>query len=953
MAQKLVTRVLENFGGINTAVTDLARPPSFMKYFTNMTLTVDKSARGRKGNSLVWRRGRSDGLVVYQYATPDDGQTVQELISLTNAPKKLQEGTLVIDGPADSTFHIYLDTNSASLTYKHWLCDLRVSGVTIGGNFPYDLGSGTSSFDATLSQLADIIHAEADWTATLTPRAVYSGTQALTAAADNVQTFNVVAGHTISVDSGIGTRLPILLNGSAVAHADVVATAATTVTISQFINYGATPQVNDGEEMGPGPLFPAASLAKDGPISEDASSGVTLTFNWYTQIWFYNTPINPYFASVGDFGHPNFHNYIAKNLNNCLYIAGQNLSVGVDTNNNSFQFGIFKYDGQNLYVAGLPQAPIPTLSSSAAAGMDDGTYKYFYRYKFKDWQGGEITGNPSNQGLEPATITVANGAANNRVAVAVKTPNAALSSELPDILDRVSRVNSGGGHTIVAGNSATYAIPVDNPPSTRIGNWATFVDRTSGEIRNYRVAAVAATSITIDFTGTVNETLSDNDYISNGLTIELFRTKADNVNFFKVAEFPIETFSYTDSTHDDDLGYEWDGPYTGRFRHDPPPLLRLLEVHEGTLVGAGNPSNPESLYWSGTHPEYWPLSTNSLDVPAGQGGEITAIASDKTSTLLCFRENEVTPIVGSFLEGNIVVSEVIEGDCGCPSPFGWTRLRDAIVFMSNKGPRVIMSGSLLEPDERVDAYFQNNFYEWDSGSDIQSADEDKFVVRRTIATHDKDNMCLLFFVPCESSTSGHYPYPNTNSRIFVFDYSSKIWTLFSSAAGAGGEALINFAGGAAFYKNKLYFASHAVSGGGVTSSLMKSLNRGDLYDYVDHVEPILNEFAPQWETVSEPSYDKDFQRIKVWSMGADPFIAFSASVETFVNFDESSARTTGTISFSSSTQVDAELQLRDTRAKAHLTKLSCNEIYKTLNISGFETQMALTYAKEDVERVKV
>lgn len=948
MSDRLLLKSFEDFQGLDLYASALTRASNRAEVLKNFQRGERASIEGRKGHKTQARAGCRYGLARYLYVDSTTGEEEEELIGIDDLAYRLKEGTLVIDGPANSTFSFLVNA-----TTETWKADCQVSGVSIAG-FPLDCGTGQENSPVTLATLLAAINAVAGWSAVLTPHAVVDGNQ--TATRSNI---TVLAGHTVTASTSQMTRMKVETTVGDV-WLDINAVGATTVGVFIVGAVGIAPTtvhtVSDGAFIGVG-NEPATCL----PLTSSTAcaSALTLTFEYWEEI-FETTRASSRFGVVDGLtfgGLPSHHNYVMRNNSDCLYI-GLPFSLGIPTyplqTPDKRKTGLYKYDGLTLSAAGLPQTKIALITSTnALGGALSGTYKYLIRFKHVDNQGNVTYGNESLI-LGESTVTPPWPAS---FCLNVPTLYSCLEGDV-GICFEGARSAAANGAQAIGATIGNKSVTVESGHNLRIGDWICYndqADRTIGNVVNtikrYRVTGVTDTTITFNKTDTGAHSISDGAHISSGTTVEIWRTKSEGQTYYFVDEMPapyneaLKRGYFYDHRADADLGGEWLGPYTGRSRHDLPPVMPIIENHQGLLIGGGFKEESETISWSNENgPEGFPLGTNSLDVPASRPGRLTAIVSDNLDTLVAFKENCAVPIAGDFYSGAISIQNSQEGDVGCPSPHGWARIRNSIFFISNKGPRIFEGGQVTNFDKSLTNYFMNNYYRQAYNTAIASTNYTKLVVRRTVAIHDIDNQRVLFFVPAEGVAGQTVSCPNENSRIFVMDYGNALWSTFEF------PALQNMAGGGDVYKNELYFSSVFVPSGGsvITSSLFKRLNTRTLYDYADNTKAINQVFKPQWEHLGEPSIDKQFKQVKVWSLNPDVFLAFTLTIKSYLNFSSLLDMNT-TRAFSVATDLDAVVEMPLTRAKAMQLEFSCNTHFQRAHITGYELSAAVPYRKERVD----
>jgi hypothetical protein len=922
---KLFVKQFENFKGLDTRSSNLTRQANFAVELENYDILKNLSIMGRKGHKIISQHSSSvsgaafrypyQGLRQYLHSDVITGTSQRELIGVGDKLYKLQYGYLTIEGPASSSVSLVPDDGE-------FVLQVGSSSISCGTGFETDF--------VTVKDLADAIEALAGWSVTsCTPSGIVDGGQVNRGIADG----------TLVIDaSDISTATNVLVEttgGNVWCEVVSIDDGAETLYL-HVLEWDRTTLFSVADEALIGVyLFPAASI---NTIKQTSSTTYSLEIPYWEPILSYGVPfewqnvgdIDAYFAN----SQPNF---VMRNNSSCLYIglrrtASTDETVGGVEGRAS---GLGKYDGKQCYLAGMPSCTAPTLTATAGAGLEEeSTYKYLIQWKHIDNKGNIVFGKDSTFDAEAEVTTTED---NRQVQITLPS----LSGQFFGIL------NSG----IVNESLATGdTVAVTTGHTLRGHNQNIFLlDRSENLVRAKKFVCeeVAETSITL--TEDVDAILcQDGDPVSQGPIIQIYRTKGDGTEYYLAAEIPAngDWTTWTDSLTDDDLGEKWLGPYTGMYRRDVPPVMPIIENHQGGLVGGGGPIETESIFWSGIESvEYFPEGTNMLDLSSTEAGAVTAIASDGLDMLDVFKANSMVVIAGDLVLGNISIVDELVGDIGCPSADGWQKVRGLLLIMSEKGPRLVQNGQLIQPDDRLITYFTNNYYELEEGTLPDGSDE-KFYVRYATSAHDYESQRILFFVPCLDREGAAFTInANVNSRVFVYDYANDYWTTYKLNANH------NWLGGATFYRNRTVWISRAVIDTGDTNSrglLMGALTSNTIYDFHDNCLSIPYKFRPQWEFLDEPSMDKDILKFKVWSMNRPFDFDSSIGFKTYLNFSTTTADTVTTVTLDES-KISDIVKLRHNKACSFLFSFEGNSYLDSPHLTGFEYEIAVPYDKEHIK----
>jgi len=973
MAQKIVRKLFGGFKGLNLGATHLTRAPEEAISFENVELTQRGDVTTRKGwrKSAQWMVGDyypKWGLSDYTYSDPITGAITQELIGVGSGLFKLVSGTLSVSysGGATTVLVSYLPNVGSKPQFS-----IVVDGSPAAG-FPLLVQETT-----TLSALRNAINALAGFQATLTPSAVCNGAQTGGYTTGGGWGLNSLTVHnayaattqpnTFSLSTTRQVRGEVLNRTTSLRQFyDVVGSAPTVLTLRP---YGTSFTVNDLDEVGVG-LYQAQIL----PWTEavDIKPGaLTITFSYWERIYGPNNLEDAGFLTPDTrMYNPEAHNFSLKNNSNCLMVglpfsSGQDFSTYYDgVNNLTFpvparKTGLMKYDGQSLQACGLPRSDSLTLSVQVGAGLSVGTYKYLIRWKAVDERGNIVY---STDSLEwtASNMQVTTTAGNQQVQLLWYSLQPRVSGRVPFPI-HLNSANVSGNQVGVTTIAITPVYGGGNNifPMIRVGDTVRFWDRAGAVpvLVARKVTAVnfpTTTTASITIAGTA-VTVNNADPISTTLTTEIFRTKVGGSAYYLVDEVPNDAIvltsvqGYLDTKADTALGYEYDGPFTGGDRHDIPPQMAILENHQGLLVGAGDLDNPDSIYWSNDwSSEYFPYQ-NSIDAANTVSGAVSALASDNIDTLSVFKEHAYFAVVGDLVAGGISITDSGHGDIGCPSPDGVMKVRSYLLFLSNKGPRIVKDGTFIPADERLAEMFWNNDYRQVSGGLINTGDETKFVVRRVTHWHDTLEQLALFGLHAEKGTPGSSASLTVNDDraiILSYDYGADLWAVISNASvglnAAGGGALVNF-------------RKHVLARG-LAGVLWVQNNLGSQYDYVDHNYPIISTFAPQWDMLDTPSLDKYPKELRVYLFFADtsyassdPFYPHTLHVDFYKDFSTTPYGSASVTISSIPADGGVTIKLPFDKVRAFRPVFRTDGAYEAMRISGYEIMYAVPYKEEDLQ----
>lgn len=965
----------ETIGNVNRAV--------------NYEFASSNSLRGRVGCQIAGANGSFFGIFPYSYTRTQDeyqlkyqvasgvfpnqtstlgttkisanGATVNRLIAINNQMWVLDEMVIPVSYVSGTYPFTWYTTVTGSLIRFI----LKANGATILSS---ELGDGVYYASAkTIYTLLGEIDALAELSVNrgtrgvCPPFAIYDASVAPLALGDvgygDSYRITVDAGHTFYPGDIITYRYGstgILCGGY------VIARAATTI---DFVGYlPSAPADNDV-------LGYMGQYAASFPISTvttAASGSLSLVFPYWRLIPFgdktfgqeflgpYDTwisgPANSVTSNpVTDFAAPP----VSTLANNCLYVA----SSSIPSDNSNFWGNLAKTDGVSVMRAGAcyddtyaPNLRFPFLTITPVAGgaLPAGTYKYKAITRRYDAQGNIVEGTPGQ--VESVVIAAGQKA---QISYGRFGYNVKLGFMARSCFKNTTAAPAAGDFFYVDDNTGGPRNAFIQP-----GDPVCLLDNAIAKPGLYFDAAAAVPvgtlhkTVCTDYDGasapssirvadSSGYTILNNTAITSGLTIVILRTTAGGNTFYELCEIPLPgyaTLPYPDvydNVLDADLsaGVQYIEPEIGK-EHNPPPLCSLVCQHQGGLVVARGFNSPNTVSFSTAEGiEYFPLASNSFDVPSTQSGLISAIASDTNDRLAVFKNTAYYDVVGDLDGGAFSVNIKNEGDYGIASQASLVRANGVLIGLSKQGFVRINDGildSMAFKGINARLINQNYYYNF------------------SCAVNDASNRSYICSIP----VSG-----NTIPISLVLDYSKDEFIVFDRSH----HENIDSAGGMAVVDNVLYHMS-------ITNqfSVFKRLIRfngnsptgEDRDSFIDNTYAINYVLESEVINMGEPGLYKTPIRIRVWSVPndyvVDAWTAFSYLIETaaspFAQYIGGSnpGSSSVTISFPTVTTLKADAKLVNVKTNFYLVRLTTNEMRRAPFFTGWELMFAEDYKKDDL-----
>lgn len=646
-----------------------------------------------------------------------------------------------------------------------------------------------------------------------------------------------------------------------------------------------------------------------------------------------------------------------------------------------------------IRAAGVPNPP-DIISTSLAAGALTGTYSYCITFAAKDAYGNliesdvssDVTVSPSAQNVTLKIPTIhagslvgtVNGGSTGTTFTLNLPFNTSLKigdylcfeSNLPTTRFRVTNLNRATGVitvsrsvTVVNADRVTFSPPTHyafdgmtvngNQAGVntitidgslyypQVGDIVYFYDRSTStyverNITAQNGAGSTATTITVDG-ATVS--VNDDDPISYGGRINIYRTVAGGTEKYFVAQIPTNpihlTVSYTDSTTDAALGFSLIVP--DKIPAPPPKALYAIE-HQGLIVC----TDGDNIFFSEPGAaENFPVD-NKFVPNFSLKGQITGLTSFN-GMLVVFKRFGRAYIFGSLAD-NSFTSQVVEDGIGCESHETIKVTPVGLIWLSSRGLQKIgLDGVMnLEFNYRLASVFERQYYE--QVKDVAITNTSNLVLKRALALDDYRNQRYIIAIPAESGTpstwvggTGGGPVNNAFSKIYCYDYKKDLfteWVLDNTLFPRHGIFI---------HKDVLYFIAQQASLSRDDGYIMQENRRGDKYDCSANVNAITFQVKMTADGSGEVSVPKKFQRFKVWAMQVVD--AFTLTIKGYRNWS-SSAFTTTSKTFSAGNNQSVIGKFRPSRVKDLEIEFVNGTLYEQPRLSGYEYETLAPYTKD-------
>ena len=619
--------------------------------------------------------------------------------------------------------------------------------------------------------------------------------------------------------------------------------------------------------------------------------------------------------------------------------------------------GLWKHDGRDTYLAGMPSIPtpdsiVPVLSYGNDGMTASSTYKFKFQYCYRDYRGNFIEGPLSDEIAMQTSATQLN---------AVFTWNNPRAHRAPFAWRGVlPQSDIGGWVTIITDEipGTDGGILIGNVlPGTEVALFNAGIAPFTGNFTTRIIADTDATPLGTTYyldepirympAGGSLLTYKHHACLSQ-IRIRVWRTVADGSLFYFCCDLPAiripgETYAFFDGTADSDLGEPLIEPDR---RPSLFPKISTLSTHQGLIIASGNPDDPETIYFEDQLiQESSPASTSSFQVVGSQSsGAVTAHASDNDDMLAVFKDNHYFNVVGDLDSLSFQVLEVSKGQYGCSAHAAIAKVNNTLLFPSNTGFKAIAGGQLITDfnDVFVDDFLGNE-YTQSVGQAIATENQDKFVLRRATATYFPETQQYVCFIPCESGVVGFEGSrePNENSRVFVLHLKQQAWTKWQMSPD------LNMAGGVTVHRDELYWAARRYNESTYAmmwGKLYRQRNDGTSIDFLDETQPIEMRLRMTWDSLDNPSDYFVPVFLKLYQFNNEDFLtAFDLTVKEYRNYNENTVYTQASRTFSTAADKEKRLKFKNGRASSISLEFYNNTAQQKPVLTGYEYEVRNPY----------
>ena len=1000
MSDKTATYVqgFEDWRGLDQRSSHLTRPQNAAVSMKNLEVLENFSLRGRKGVRLINNPlGRIYGQHSYRFFDANSLHPTEGIHQIcvgtgkkmgASSPDRHGEmyksvvGYFVITRTAgDTSWGYSVERKSDNTGLEFVLTQGGATALTVA------LGTGYEATPVcTIYSLVSQIDALANFSAafstssgsTITGQGcgVVNGNQTL--AGTPMGALTVDAGHSFEVGDYL-----IWETANGLFYAEVIATTATTVTpvMVTAATTAANRTFTDNQVVGTG-IFSAAILDRAAAfVDTETTKSVSWRF-WQPIPHAMNNidsdiyPFDYFTSDVTDIEPCSFVTH-----RECVYVASKGIreyisvnilisSTGETLAAADDRLGLYKYDGKDSYLAGLPEIRFSSIAGgvvgAGGAFNSAGTCRAKLSLLYRDYRGNIIE--RFNGLTKEVEVAVGDDLTYTYVPITLAV------TSIAGVTHTGAHFNLRGAYANNAGTQSGLTFTVD----AAAGYWHTlrtghfgYVRDNGGTLRRFRVSAYASTSITIepaelDGSSWTTITVANNAVFSTML-YRAWRTTANNTTFYLAYELPADpwavgnaTTTFTTVTDDDALGEEL---LESEFIPYGFPKARAVAVHQGALVSGGGVSAPRTVHIEDLDQiELSPRAAFNEAVPSSYGGDVSQIVSTDTA-LVVFTQKSFFFISGDVPNRQYEIGVASEGGRGAGGPVAALFAEDRVFGVGSYGPFMLDRNTIVRDYGKE---VSPSFIEPGATTLL-----DRSPISHATSVHDPQKHRLMFIVPKVeyNSSAGEFRYDLDATDWYVYDWLNQIWyewDVLDQAIPTAGAIWHDDVYGNR-QRSSLYFSSNYYGDSRWLGFCHRICDREAAYyplgatigsgalavteshDFTDQHSSYTWELSPQWDYGDSPSDDKFWQDYKLYMMQPSFWIgAFSVLLQTYRNFATSVVNSTRTLTFSASTDSEQGCKLNaNTKARALLFNLSGTIDRNPPVITGYEyTVMEKVYEKE-------
>lgn len=685
-------------------------------------------------------------------------------------------------------------------------------------------------------------------------------------------------------------------------------------------------------------------------------------------------------------------------INDVCYIGSKN-----DPNSSKFT-PLMKYDGLRCYMAGLgsdygspalfnadgtrsaPTLTAPTITAGAAGSVFPSSGVWYYKYvlEYTDPQGNYVETEPSAASNQFLSTGVASTTISNCTAIPYNTAVLHTTTNFNATYYKVvSYDNTTGTLTVStpAGGTTGTSFTVEAGQNICVNN--ALAPTTYGDnVIELVITAVTDNVFTVRYKSDLTKfptsvgAIAVGTDVSLGATISIYRTtnvvgvsgSGEGRTYYLWNRQVLaglnggvaDLYFTTDTATDAQLGEEL--IYNAKV-HNIPPIGSIVSSYLGRLVIGDTMEGSRNFDYSDEDGlEIFPLGDNELiigDALNRDGSAITGIATINHACAVFTKEASYQVTADPSFT---TISVANTSSFGCSSPHSLLNVQGSL-FWSN-GSEIFLWSTGLQPAP----------FAYPSGVITQlspSTSTSRLDSARIVAAYYPPKRLLIFTFPYRSQTalsSSTYSSDLDRCLSFVFDTNSKTWFVWDNFDAIGGmvyfqKHLVTT------QQNKLVafldpgqpstwrtIGKYSGPAGTDVNPGLEPINPSIAYN--DAGEAIDFRYATSWEALNEPSINKNFERIRVWSTsGESQNFTLSAQAEAdYVHeqpiakkdMDFNDGRGWGSVPWGNSAwgspnQEQIELKLNNRKAKAMRVVFSNSDVDHNVHINGWEWEIAPPY----------
>jgi len=418
----------------------------------------------------------------------------------------------------------------------------------------------------------------------------------------------------------------------------------------------------------------------------------------------------------------------------------------------------------------------------------------------------------------------------------------------------------------------------------------------------------------------------------SNVTYSVLRTKANGSIFFVVAEGLDINTDYVDVVDDENLVSDYTLP---PFELNATTEGAYIDIWRNSLVMTGFTSDPDKVLYEDIIFTEGFSDSNSFLTQSRRGGPNTGIMA-QDNALYVFKEESITLVTGDLNTSQFQVDKISEEGIGATSNLSIIEHNGRVWFMSKEGVHSISLEGLKEESGDLRPIFEK--------------ESNSSMLNNCVAFNNTLDGRLMFTLP-NFDVDPANPTRNLAAKPITYVYNTQLdkWFIWDT---------IDFSRGISIKDNEVWYLGSNLDDVNNNAVYCRIPRTFTSIDFADRGLPIQSISKSNWETLGEPSVNKKFVRMKLYSIDNNrqkfetPDFTIDIETEHGYKYDDIVSQASlrfyelnNPLDSSDRTPVASRrVRLLPKKTKALRYILKNSELNKNILISGVEFEIAVEHA---------